>query len=162
MASQLPVPAPFPNDWSTIGPSEADSPLPVDAKRMLSPAVTGQSEEKGTVTFSLMPPALLERLYFNAEPSGSLRVRLANNDVYVAPQSRQEAQKPFHGVLSEAAPQQARHIGLRQPKQLCCVDLLETALSNDLVDLRDQLGLEQMRVGIRESQVSEYVWGLYT
>ena len=109
-----------------------------------------------------MPPALLERLYFNAEPSGSLRVRLANNDVYIAPQSRQEAQKPFHGVLSEAAPQQARHIGLRQPEQLCCVDLLETALSNDFVDLRDQLGLEQMRVGIRESQVSEYVWGLYT
>ena len=95
---------------------------------------------------------MLQRRAVRVAPSAT-----RENDVYIAPQSRQEAQKPFHGVLSEAAPQQARQIGSRQPDQLCRVDLLEAALSNDLVDPRDQLGLEQMRVGIRESQVSEYV-----
>ena len=47
--------------------------------------------------------------------------------------------------------------GLGQPEQFRRLDLLEAALANDLVDPGDQFRLEQVRFGLRESQVREHV-----
>ena len=55
-------------------------------------------------------------LCFDAESSRPLRTGLADDDIHIAPQRRQKAQEPLHGVLPEVPSQQARHIGLRQPE----------------------------------------------
>ena len=72
------------------------------------------------------------------------------------PQRRRRRQKAIHGILPEAAPQQARNVGLRQPEQLCRLGLLEAALAHDPVDAGDEFRFQQVRRGVRAPQVHEH------
>ena len=64
-----------------------------------------------------------------------------NGDVHVTPQRRRRRQKAIHGMLPEAAAQQARNVGLRQPAPLCHRGLLGAALTDDFVNAGDEFRL---------------------
>ena len=76
-----------------------------------------------------------------------------------------DAPAPLHHPGNEKAHPEASAVGpsitpsIRefQPEQLRRLELFEAELSNDLVDPRDQFGLEKVPVGIRKFQVSESV-----
>ena len=73
---------------------------------------------------------------------------LPDVDLNVPSQSSQESQQAFDRIVAKVSSNESRDIGLRQPEQLRCLDLLQPAPTNDVIDAGDELRLQQVRLGI--------------
>ena len=80
-------------------------------------------------------------IYLYMKPSWSVRYRFPNNDFHVTPECCQQTQETLHGILTKVPSQEARNIRLGQTEQFRCLDLLESSLTNDLVNASDELCL---------------------
>jgi hypothetical protein len=83
-------------------------------------------------------------------------VRL-DDDLHVLIQRDKESQKAFHGKLAELSAQHFRNIGLFDTQEITSLGLFETALFDDRVNFEDELGFDQMFLGIRNPEILEYV-----
>src|SRR6266851_3127798 len=59
--------------------------------------------------------------------------------------------------MTRAAPQHLGNVGLLDSQEISSCSLLETTILHDRVNFEDELRLDQMLFGIRNSEVLEYV-----
>ena len=90
---------------------------------------------------------------------GATRSGLADHDLHIQSEDRHEAKQPFHGIVAEVAPQQARHVGLGNSKQFRRARLSKAACPDDLIDPGDELGFQKMRLCILPAEIGEDVAG---
>ena len=82
---------------------------------------------------------------------------MADDDVDIAPERVEQAEQALQRILAEVAPQQPRHVGLGQAHQPCGLGLGDAAIAHDVVDAADQLGLDEVSVGVGEAEIGEDV-----
>jgi len=80
-----------------------------------------------------------------------------DDDLDIMIESDQEPQKPFDRELPELAPKHLRDVRLRDTEQFPGLDLFQTTLPHDGIDLVHELRLDQVLLGIRHAQVLEDV-----
>jgi hypothetical protein len=79
------------------------------------------------------------------------------HDLDILIERHQEAQKALNGKLPEFSPQHFGNVGLANAKQLCGLNLFETALFQDRIDLEYKLRLNEVLLRIRHADVLEHI-----
>jgi hypothetical protein len=79
------------------------------------------------------------------------------DDVHVVIEGDREAQQALDGELAEVAAQHLGDIGLADSEQGSGLDLFQATLFHDPIDLENQLGLDEMFLGIGQAKVFERV-----
>src|SRR5712692_332215 len=87
----------------------------------------------------------------------SLAAVRPDDDLDIMIESDQEPQKPFDRELPELTPKHLRDVRLRDTEQFPGLDLFQTTLPHDGIDLVHELRLDQVLLGIRYAQVLEDV-----
>ena len=80
-----------------------------------------------------------------------------HDDLYIVPQSDEEAHKALDRISPELACQHRRYLGLIDTHELSRGRLCQTPPPDGPVDLNHQSGLDQMFAGVGQTEVREYV-----
>src|SRR5580765_3388012 len=80
-----------------------------------------------------------------------------HDDFDVLPKGDEKTKQPLNRELPEIAAQHFRNVRLLDAKQLCRVDLLQTTRLHEAANLVDELGLDEVFLGIRQSDIGKNV-----
>ena len=89
--------------------------------------------------------------------SAGSRARREDDDVDIAFERGQQTEQTLERVLAEVAAPQPRHVGLGEPEQARGLGPGDAALADDGVDAADELGLQQVRIGVGQVEIGKYV-----
>ena len=78
-------------------------------------------------------------------------------DLHILIERHEKTQKALNGKLPEFTAQHLRHIGLTDAEQICGLNLLQTPIFQDRVDLEYKLRLDQVLFRIGNADVFEHV-----
>ena len=78
-------------------------------------------------------------------------------DFNILIECHEKAKKALHRKLPELAAQHLRHIGLADAEKIGRLDLFQSALFHERVDLEDKLRLDEVLVRIPHAEILEHV-----